>query len=59
MARPTDNPKDKTIQARVTAEVKNALKQFANDTDTTLSQAMTDAIQYGILYYYYEKSRND
>lgn len=54
-----DNPKTETIIARVTPELKNALKQFADDTDATLSQAITDAINYGILYYYYEKSRND
>ena len=58
MPRPTDNPKSETIQARVTLELKNALKQYAEDTDTTLSQAITDTINYGILYYYYEKSKN-
>ena len=63
MPRPTNNPKTKIIQARVAPELKNALEQFKNDIGTSsLSKAMTDAIQYGILYYYYEKekmSRND
>jgi predicted DNA-binding protein len=55
MPRTTDNPKNKTVCVRMTDEMRNAVLKFAEDTDTTLSSAVCKAIEYGILYYYYEK----
>lgn len=55
MARPTlNNAKRKMISFRATEELSAALEQFANDIDAdSTTEALTKAIEYGILYYYY------
>ena len=55
MPRPTDNPKSERIIFRTTPELKSAVRSLAEDLDTSISEAASRAIEYGILYYYYNK----
>lgn len=55
MARPKlDNAKRKMISFRATPEIAGAIEKFAEDIDAdSTTEALTKAIEYGILYYYY------
>lgn len=55
MARPKlDKTKNKMLSFRAPAELARAIEQFAQDIDAdNKTEAITKAIEYGILYYYY------
>lgn len=49
------NVKTEVLSAKVTLEMKHAVRSLADDLDCTISKAVAQAIEYGILYYYYVK----
>ena len=58
MPRTSENPKTERLIFRVTPEMKKAVSSLAEELDTSLSEAASRAIEYGILYYYYNKDEN-
>lgn len=61
MPRPKlDKTKNKTVCLRMTDEMNRAVETFARDIDAdNRTEAITKAIEYGILYYYYTKDSHE
>jgi hypothetical protein len=51
-------PRPKVMSFRATEEMMDTIKEFAAELDCSISEAINRAIEYGILYYYYNNKEN-